>query len=107
MEESRARAEFDKDSDGTVSQDEVNEYMSSLEPVDEHTFVSTVWPNVKEVISVPAANQGEPLQAPPTGEDDSQIRAPTVDDDDDDDSDFDEVLCLSVQLSKITVSECT
>lgn len=95
----QSRNEFDKDSDGAVSEEEAKEYMSSLDSVDEDTFISTVWPNINNVITlnVAADGQGDPLQPPPI---DDELHPPAMDDEDDDDDDgdddFDEVLSSSI-----------
>nr|KAI8750044.1 glucosidase 2 subunit beta-like [Biomphalaria glabrata] len=42
-------AEFDIDSDGTVSDEEAKEYLEDSDQVDLVTFTEKIWPNIKEI----------------------------------------------------------
>uniref|UniRef100_A0A0B6ZYE8 Glucosidase 2 subunit beta n=1 Tax=Arion vulgaris TaxID=1028688 RepID=A0A0B6ZYE8_9EUPU len=63
-------SEFDIDSDGTVSVEEAKEYLEDSEQVDLPTFITKIWPNIKEIYKSKAskAEPDEPERVPDEGE---------------------------------------
>ncbi|XP_069125960.1 glucosidase 2 subunit beta-like isoform X1 [Argopecten irradians] len=59
--------EFDIDSNGVVSEEEAKEHLEEVEKVDQDTFVSKIWPNVKQIYKplVPEEAQSDGEASPP------------------------------------------
>ncbi|XP_013413455.1 glucosidase 2 subunit beta isoform X1 [Lingula anatina] len=62
--------EFDKNSDGQVSEQEQQEYLEDHNSVDIKTFQEKVWPNIKDIIKFPEPEKEESAkgEATPPGE---------------------------------------
>ncbi|XP_021377266.1 glucosidase 2 subunit beta-like isoform X2 [Mizuhopecten yessoensis] len=59
--------EFDIDSNGVVSEEEVKEHLEEADKVDEDTFVTKIWPNIKQIYKslVPEPAEADGQAAPP------------------------------------------
>ncbi|XP_067943914.1 glucosidase 2 subunit beta-like [Watersipora subatra] len=92
--ELQAREEFDTNSDGQVSEEEITILVGeAIDSSDSEHFATTVWPKIKDSYRMPSPEGVDPIESPPV----EPVPSPTEEldehdgeDDDDDDADFDE-----------------
>lgn len=101
MTELQARDEFDTNTDGHVSEEEITLLIGEgIDYIDLDMFISLVWPKIKDTFKMPVAETPEPIEAPPT----EAITSPEAAEEDDD-ADFEEV-CMSGTPRGCCVNSC-
>jgi protein kinase C substrate 80K-H len=75
-------ADFDIDSDGTVSEEEAKEYLEDSEQTDLDKFTNKIWPNIKEIYKSKASKEEEPERVLDEGEKAGDPLLNTVSDED-------------------------
>lgn len=95
MAELQARQEFDTNTDGRVSEEEITILVGDgIDSVGFDQFYTIVWPKIKDVYKMPVVEEADPINPPPT----EAPPAPMEDtsSEDAEDADFDEVSAYSM-----------
>ncbi|XP_060080704.1 glucosidase 2 subunit beta-like isoform X2 [Ylistrum balloti] len=100
--------EFDIDSNGVVSEEEAKEHLEEADKVDMDTFVSKIWPNVKQIYKplVPEESQADGEASPPADSQGETATPPdeeakTAEDTEDKMPDYDEETQVLIEAADI------